>query len=65
MWGAGLFWFPTFQLNLVSDKTWHSMKVTNKEGHHHLRGHSRLDKGLKDYVAVDLGVYHDLLIFDQ
>jgi hypothetical protein len=33
-------------------------------------GHSRLgyyywDKGLKDYVAVDLGVYHDLLLFDQ
>ena len=23
------------------------------------------DKGLKDYVAVDLGVYHDLLLFDQ
>jgi hypothetical protein len=34
------------------------------------RGHSRLgyyfwDKGLKDYVVVDLGVYHDLLLFDQ
>ena len=33
-------------------------------------GHSRLgyyfwDKGLKDYVAMDLGVYHDLLLFDQ
>ena len=34
-------------------------------------GHSQLgyyfwDKGLiKDYVAVDLGVYHDLLLFDQ
>jgi hypothetical protein len=32
--------------------------------------HSRLgyyfwDKGLKDYVALDLGVYHDLLLFDQ
>jgi hypothetical protein len=23
------------------------------------------DKGLKDYVAVDLGVYHDFLLFDQ
>ena len=23
------------------------------------------DKGLKDYVALDLGVYHDLLLFDQ
>ena len=34
------------------------------------RGHSRLgyyfwDKGLKDFVALDLGVYHDLLLFDQ
>jgi hypothetical protein len=34
------------------------------------RGHSQLgyyfwDKGLKDYVTVDLGVYHDLLLFDQ
>ena len=32
----------------------------------HARGHSRLgyyfwDKGLKDYVALDLGVYHDLI----
>ena len=23
------------------------------------------DKRLKDYVALDLGVYHDLLWFDQ
>ena len=35
-----------------------------------LRGPSRLgyyfwDKGLKDYVVVDLNVYHDLLLFDQ
>ena len=34
------------------------------------RGHSRLgyyfwDKGIKDYVALDLGVYYDLLLFDQ
>ena len=34
------------------------------------RGHSQVgyyfwDKGLKDYVAVDLGVYHYLLLFDQ
>ena len=33
-------------------------------------GRSRLgyyfwDKGLKDDVAMDLGVYHDLLLFDQ
>ena len=38
-WGAGLFRFLTFQLNLVSDKTWHSMKVTANEGHHHLTFH--------------------------
>ena len=36
----------------------------------YLRGHSRLgyyfwDKGIKDYVALDLGVYYDLLLFDQ
>ena len=34
------------------------------------RGHSRLgyyfgDKGIKDYVALDLNVYYDLLLFDQ
>ena len=34
------------------------------------RVHSRLryyfwDKGLKDYVALDVGIYHDLLLFDQ
>jgi hypothetical protein len=34
------------------------------------RGHLQLgyyfwDKGLKDYVAVGLEVYHDLLLFDQ
>ena len=34
------------------------------------RGHSRLgyyflDKRLKDFVALDLGVYHDLLLFNQ
>ena len=23
------------------------------------------DKRLKDYVALDLGVYHDLLLFDK
>jgi hypothetical protein len=39
-------------------------------GFKHYWGHSRLgyyfwDKGLKDYVAVDLNVYHDLLLFDQ
>jgi hypothetical protein len=33
-------------------------------------GHSRLgyyfwDKELKDYAAVDLGIYHDLLLFYQ
>ena len=33
------------------------------------RGHSRLgyyfwDKGLKDFIALDLG-YHDLLLFNQ
>ena len=35
-----------------------------------LRGHSQLgyyfwDKELKDYAAVDLDVYHDLLLFDK
>ena len=34
------------------------------------RGHSWLgyyfwDKGLKDYVVVDIGIYHELLLFDQ
>ena len=33
------------------------------------RGHSWLryyfwDKGIKDYVALDLGVYYDFLLFD-
>ena len=36
----------------------------------HIWGHSRLgyyfwDKGLKDYVAMDLGIYHDLLLFNK
>jgi hypothetical protein len=31
----------------------------------HSWGYYFWDKGLKDYVAVDLGVYHDLLLFDQ
>ena len=33
-------------------------------------GHSRLgyyfsDKGIKDYVTLDLGIYYDKLLFDQ
>ena len=48
-------------------------KTTYQQYNRHVkckRGHSRLgyyfwDKGLKDYVAVDLGIYHDLLLFDQ
>ena len=36
MWGAGLFRFPTFSPNLVSNKMSHFMKVTGNEGHHHL-----------------------------
>ena len=36
----------------------------------YILGHSRLgyyfwDKGLKDFVALDLGVYHDLLLFNK
>ena len=43
---------------------------SRKENFTLIWGHSRLgyyfwDKGLKDYVVVDLGVYHDLLLFDQ
>ena len=35
-----------------------------------VKGHSRLgnyfwDKGLKDFVALDLSVYHDILFSDQ
>ena len=36
MWGAGLFQFPTFLLNLVNNKMPHLVKLTSIEGHHHL-----------------------------
>jgi hypothetical protein len=36
MWGVGLFQFPTFSPNLVSDNISQFMKVTGNEGRHHL-----------------------------
>ena len=52
---------------------WLIFEIKNTCGHNFgltLRGHSRLgnyfwDKGLKDFVTLDLGVYHDLLLFNQ
>ena len=34
-------------------------------GEHSRLGYYFWDKGLKDFVALDLGVYHDLLLFNQ
>ena len=39
MWAAGLFQFPTFSPNLVTNTISRFMKVTCNEGHHHLTFH--------------------------
>jgi hypothetical protein len=43
------------QIGLTNYNTWVHSQL----------GYYFWDKGLKDYVALDLGVYHDLLLFDQ
>ena len=63
----GLKWliFLTIPLDLID--TWFA---DDQRANIMNRDHSRLgyyfwDKKMKDFVALDLDIYHDLLLFDQ
>ena len=61
---------PSVLVGLVKKLVSNSMTPLFVYGNLSIRVHSWLgyyfwDKGLKDYVALDLGIYHDLLLFYQ
>jgi hypothetical protein len=64
--GIGSRIYKTIGLHVMKHASWNMLFTRFR--HYHL-GYSRLgyyfwDKRLNDYVIVDLGVYHDLLLFD-